>query len=242
VGLPIDEIHNKIYPLIELVELTKHVDKYPSQLSGGQKQRVAIARALANSPKILLCDEATSALDPRTTQSILDLIKSINREIEITVMLITHEMDVVKEICDRVAILHQGEIIEQGSVLEVFTNPRTQVAKDFIKASSRMEIPRSLRRLLSPKPVSGGATVLRISYRGDASSQPIIGYLISHYKLVVNIVQGNVEIIQDQTVGVMVVEISGDEDNLRKGIMFLDRNNLHIEILGYVHRDTKSIV
>ncbi len=236
IGATKTEIKSRVNELLALTELKRHQKQYPNQLSGGQKQRVAIARALATSPKVLLCDEATSALDPRSTQTILDLLKSINKELNITVMLITHEMDVVKEICQSVAVLHDGEIIEQGAVLDIFTNPQTQVAKDFIKTSTRMDIPKSLRRMLKPKPEDNDSRLIRISYRGSATSQPIIGYLISHFKLTINIIQANIETIQDETVGVLVVEVSGTEDNFQQGLIFLNRNQLNVEIIGYVHR------
>lgn len=238
IGASKQEIKHRVNQLLDLVELKRHAKHYPSQLSGGQKQRVAIARALATSPKVLLCDEATSALDPRSTQTILELLKSINQELNISIMLITHEMDVVKEICHNVAILHDGEIIEQGNVLDVFTAPQTQVAKDFIKTSSRMDIPKSLRRILKPKPEPGDSRLIRISYKGNATSQPIIGYLISHFKLTINIIQANIETIQDQTVGVLVVEVSGEEENFQQGLKFLHGNQLNVEIIGYVHRAT----
>lgn len=236
IGTSKAEIKHRVNELLALTELKRHQKQYANQLSGGQKQRVAIARALATSPKVLLCDEATSALDPRSTQTILELLKSINKELNITIVLITHEMDVVKEICQSVAVLHEGEIIEQGPVLDIFTNPQTQVAKDFIKTSTRMDIPKSLRRMLKPKPEENDSRLIRISYRGNATSQPIIGYLISHFKLTINIIQANIETIQDETVGVLVVEVSGTEDNFQQGLIFLNRNQLNVEIIGYVHR------
>lgn len=233
-GLSRGAIKEKVHPLLKLVDLSSHRHHYPSQLSGGQKQRVAIARALANSPKVLLCDEATSALDPRSTQTIFELLKSINREMGVTILLITHEMDVVKAICDKVAVIHKGELIEKGRVIDVFTEPKTKISRDFVKASSRMEIPRSLRRVLQPKSEGARATILRISYKGDSASQPIIGFLIQQYRLDVNIIQANIENIQNQTIGIMVVEIGGEPDSIRKGITFLERNQLHVEVLGYV--------
>ena len=233
-GYSAEEIRLKVSPILEMTEVARFVNQYPSQLSGGQKQRVAIARALANSPKILLCDEATSSLDPRSTQQIFELLKNINQELGITILLITHEMDVVKSICDRVAVLHEGEIIEQRQVLDLFTTPQTQVAKEFVKASSRLEIPRSLRRQLSSKPTDPCGTLLRISYHGETASQPIIGFLIQQYRVIINIIQANIETIQDQTVGIMVVEIRGEGSSVKKAITFLERNGLSVEILGYV--------
>ncbi len=232
-----DKIKQRVDELLSLTELGNHAKQYPSQLSGGQKQRVAIARALANSPKVLLCDEATSSLDPQSTLSILDLLRSINHELGITILLITHEMDVVKNLCHRVGVIHQGEIIEQRSVVELFTDPHTQVAKDLVKASSRMEIPRVIKDMLQASHEKDTGTLIRIAYHGESASQPIIGYLIQQYHININILQGNIETIQDEIVGVMIVEIRGDRANVEKSISFLERNGLHVEILGYVQRD-----
>ncbi|HET9843842.1 MAG TPA: ATP-binding cassette domain-containing protein, partial [Gammaproteobacteria bacterium] len=237
-GYSTNAIREKIEPLIELTELSKHVHKYPKQLSGGQKQRVAIARALAPSPKVLLSDEATSALDPTSTQAIFELLRSINQELGITILLITHEMDVVKAICDRVAIIHDGSIIEQGSVLELFANPKTQHAKEFIKASSRMEAPTSLKEKMRDTPSAKCGTILRISYHGESASQPIIGFLIQKYHITINIIQGNIEIIRGETMGIMIVEITGPKESVQKSIEFLEKNHLRVEILGYVDRNS----
>lgn len=237
VGQSAEQIKTRVNELLELTELQNHAKQYPRQLSGGQKQRVAIARALATSPKVLLCDEATSSLDPQSTLSILELLRSINHELGITILLITHEMDVVKTICHRVGILHQGEIVEERNVIELFTNPHTQVAKDLVKASARMEIPRVIKDLLQPTATGACGTILRIAYHGDSASQPIISYLIQQYRIIINMLQGNIETIQDQIVGVMIVEIKGDRVDVDKSILFLERNGLIVEILGYVQRD-----
>ncbi len=236
-GMSKDKIKARVDDLLSLTELGNHAKQYPSQLSGGQKQRVAIARALAYSPKVLLCDEATSSLDPQSTQSILELLRSINHELGITMLLITHEMDVVKSICHRVGVIHHGEIIEQRKVVELFTDPHTQVAKDMVKASSRMEIPRVIKDMLQASHDKDSGTLIRIAYHGESASQPIIGYLIQQYRININILQGNIETIQDEIVGVMIVEIKGDRANVEKSISFLERNGLHVEILGYVQRD-----
>lgn len=239
-GLSASSMRAKIEPLLELTGLTEHAHKYPSQLSGGQKQRVAIARALAPNPKVLLSDEATSALDPSSTASIFELLKSINHELGITILLITHEMDVVKSICDRVAVIDNGEIIEQGSVLDLFTQPKTAVSQGFVKSSSRMDLPKSLKERLHKKPIPKGGTIIRIAYHGESAQQPIIGFLIQKYHITINILQGNIENIHDETVGILVVEISGSSDNVKKSLDFLERNDLHVEILGYVDKHTRS--
>lgn len=237
-GTPHQKIHHRVNELLELTELNNFAKQYPSQLSGGQKQRVAIARALANSPSVLLSDEATSALDPQSTQSILELLRSINHELGITILLITHEMDVVKSICDRVAILHKGEIIEERKVIDLFTLPQTQVAIDLVKASSRIEIPRALKELLQENATSASGTIIRIAYHGESASHPIISYLIQQYGVVINILQGNIETIQEQIVGMMIVEIIANQEQVAQSIQFLEKNGLQIEILGYVQRNS----
>ncbi len=233
-GLSKSQIKARVDELLALTELENHVKQFPSQLSGGQKQRVAIARALANSPDLLLSDEATSALDPSSTHRILELLRTINHELGITILLITHEMDVVKTICHRVAVISQGEIVEQSPVIALFTNPKTAVAKMLVNAASRMEIPRVFKEKLQPSPGKSSGMIVRIAYVGDATSKPIIGYLIQAYGVTINILQGNIETIQDQIVGTMIVEMRGNEDSILKSMQFLEKNELHVEILGYV--------
>lgn len=230
-------IRARVNELLALVHLESHDKHYPSQLSGGQKQRVAIARALATSPKILLCDEATSALDPQSTQSILALLRSINQALGITIMLITHEMDVIKTLCDRVGILHAGELIEERPVIELFTDPKTDLAKDFVRTSARMHLPDFLKDILVPTPIPNGGTILRIAYHGGSASQPILSHLIKHYPITINILQGNIETIQNQIAGIMIVEIKGSPESVASSCDFLTQHGLHIEILGYVQRD-----
>lgn len=235
---PSAEIQKRVNELLEVTELTYNKKQYPSQLSGGQKQRVAIARALANSPKVLLSDEATSSLDPQSTLSILELLRSINREMGITILLITHEMDVIKALCDRVAVIAQGEIIEQSDVIELFTKPKTKVAIDLVKAASRVEIPPAVKAVLAMKSLENTGTILKIAYHGASASQPIISYLIQQYRIMINILQGYIETIQGQIVGVMIVEAEGSKENIELSIQFLKDNGLQVEILGYVQRNT----
>lgn len=237
-GMPKAKIEARVDELLELTELQDFQLQYPSQLSGGQKQRVAIARALATKPKVLLCDEATSSLDPRSTISILELLRNINHELGLTILLITHEMDVVKTICDRVAVIDKGEIVEERAVIDLFTNPHSDVAKDLVKASSRMEVPRAIKEMLKSSATKECGTIVRIAYQGESASEPIISYLISHYHIIINILQGYIETIQNQIVGVMIVEIMGDKKNIDESIQFLERNGLHVEILGYVQRSS----
>lgn len=227
-------IKKRIDELLNLVNLSNHREKYPDQLSGGQKQRVAIARALATGPKLLLSDEATSALDPTSTEEILALLKDINQKLGLTIILITHEMDVVKSICNNVAVMHEGKVVEQGPVIDIFTNPQNDISKSLVKKTAMLEIPPHIKSMLQKYVQPGASRIIRIAYHGERASQPMISYLIQQYRIVINILQGYIETVQDQPVGVMIVEARGDEDNLNKSIEFLVRNGLHVETLGYV--------
>ncbi len=237
-GLSKKEISSTVHPLLELTGLTEKANEYPYHLSGGQKQRVAIARALVNKPKILLCDEATSSLDPKTTHSILQLLRDINEKLNLTIVLITHEMEVIKSICTEVAVLHQGEIVEQGSVLALFADPKSDIAKEFVKAATRLEMPIALRRRMRPQPTSTTHPVLRISFMGQSAQEPFIAYVIQHYELTVNIIQAHLETIRDEAIGIMIVEVMGSADNIQNAIAFLESKGLHIEVLGHAPRST----
>lgn len=230
-------IHQRVAELLEIVGLSEHANKYPSQLSGGQKQRVAIARAIASNPVILLSDEATSALDPAATQDILNLLKRINKELNLTLFLITHEMDVAKSICNRIAVIDDGKIIEQGSVIDIFIKPQHQITQELIRKSTMLEVPGYIQNMLKPTSGKNASRIVRLAYHGEKASQPIISYLISQYQIVINILQGFIETIQDQPMGVMIIEIRGDEENVRKGIEFFERNGVIVETLGYVTFD-----
>ncbi len=235
IGTPKNAIRLKVAELLSLVNLSEHKDKYPSQLSGGQKQRVAIARALASEPKIILSDEATSALDPSSTEDILNLLKNINQKLGITIFLITHEMDVVKSICHNVAVMHDGRVVEQGSVVNLFTEPKHETTKQLVKKTAMLEVPHHIKSMLQKYAQPGASRILRLAYKGEKASQPIISYLIQQYRVIINILQGYIETIQNQPVGVMIVEIRGDEENLDNSIEFFERNGVHVEILGYVN-------
>lgn len=228
--------------LLSLVGVLNLADKYPTQLSGGQKQKVAIARALANRPRLLLCDEITSALDPESTQDILKLLRKINRELKITILMITHQMDVIKAICNQVAVIDAGKIVETSSALELFTAPKSLQAKKLIAASSRVEVPVNYQAGMAPHSLvtdtqlsetSGEHNmIIRIAYHGQTAHQPIIGYLMQQFNIIINILQGHMESVQDSTVGVLIVEARGTYDNIQKSIEFLERNGLHVEKLG----------
>lgn len=230
-NVPKKQIAGKVKQLLELVGLQDKEKSYPFQLSGGQKQRVAIARALANDPEILLCDEATSALDPQTTDSILDLLLDINRRYNITIVLITHEMHVIKKICDRVAVMENGHIVEQGSVVDLFYAPQSQITRKFIKSVVDTELPETLRTQLQNSRESG--TLLRVSFIGDLVKEPMLADLTARYSLRPSIVYGNITQIKETLFGTLVLHITGDFNAIDKGRRFLEEQGLRVEVIRY---------
>ena len=228
-------IESAIAPLLKLTGLSDKQHAYPAQLSGGQKQRVAIARALASQPKVLLCDEATSALDPHTTQTILQLLKDINQRLGITIVLITHQVDVIKSICDRVALLDQGSIVEVADIVSFFTDPKTHLAKKFVSLSLKHELPSLLQKRLSAQKKADSHAVLRIIFQGQAAGEPLIAHVMREMGIHLNILQANIECLKDTILGIMVVEVMGDQTPLPQGIQYLINKGLHVEIMGYVN-------
>ena len=209
--------------LLKLVGLEDRVKNYPAQLSGGQKQRVAIARALATNPKVLLCDEATSALDPKTTTQILDLLKQINQEMGVTVIVITHQMSVIEAICDSVAIIDHSHIAESGPVAEVFSNPKTEIGRRLILGDGNAD---------SVKPVDFGADTnrkIRIVFDGHSAHKPIISDLVLTCKVPVNILLANTKEVEGQAVGQMVVELPGEEEDAERILHYLKDNSIKFE-------------
>ena len=231
-GLSRQEIQAKVKSLLKLVDISEKENAYPSQLSGGQKQRVAIARALANDPHVLLCDEATSALDPQTTRQILHLLKEVNAKLGITVVLITHEMAVVKEICTHVAVMDHGSIVERGDVYTVFANPKMQITQNFIRSTSNLhkvdELIAENAKLTQLQP---GQLIVRLSYIERNVAEPVISYLSREYNVDINIIFANVEILQDSQLGGTVAIISGERDNITKAIEFFIEKNVGVEVL-----------
>ena len=229
-GLSREETRRKVLELLELVGLPDKAEAYPSQLSGGQKQRVAIARALASDPKVLLCDEATSALDPQTTQSILRLIKDINQKTGITVVVITHEMAVVKEICHRVAVMDKGCVVEEGSVFEVFSNPQQPVTRSFIATTSNLgkieELIAANDPIVAVKP---GEIVARLNYGQSNVSEATISEVSRRFNVDVSIIFSNTEILDGQPLGGLVALISGDK--VGEAIGYLSEKNVMVEVL-----------
>jgi len=233
---PKEKITSRVNELLDLVGLTHRAKAYPSQLSGGQKQRVAIARALGPAPKVLLCDEATSALDPQTTQSILALLKEINQKLGITILLITHEMGVVKSICDSVALLDQGSIIEQGEVGWFFAHAKAPLAREFIRSSLHLEIPAPYRERLHKTASDGQIPLLRLGFSGNTIDTPAISHASRQFGIDVNILSASIEQIGHSRFGFLLVELQGDESAQQATIAYLQQQQIDVEVLGYVHQ------
>jgi D-methionine transport system ATP-binding protein len=222
---PKHEIRSKVEQMLKLVGLEQHANKYPSQLSGGQKQRVGIARALASDPKVLLCDEATSALDPQTTESILALLLDINRHLNLTIVLITHEMHVIRSICDRVAVIDGGHIVEQGDVIDVFLRPQHKTTKDFVSEVTHSD---ELTDLLRSVPAG---SVLRISFRGEQTYEPILYELMKETGEPFSILQGSIAQMKSTPYGQLLIQLHGQKTSYHRALSFLQERGLEVEVL-----------
>jgi D-methionine transport system ATP-binding protein len=227
-------IEAKVSELLELVGLADKRDTYPANLSGGQKQRVAIARALASDPKVLLCDEATSALDPATTQSILELLREINRKLNITILLITHEMDVVKSICHEVAIIGGGELVEKGTVGDIFAHPKTELAHQFIRSTLDLTIPEDYQARLQETRVNSSYPLVRLEFTGATVDAPLMTQIARKFNIDVSILSSDLDYAGGVKFGMMVAELFGNEADDNAAIQFLRDNNVKVEVLGYV--------
>lgn len=233
---PQEHIQQKVNALLELIGLNDKRDVYPANLSGGQKQRVAIARALASDPKVLLCDEATSALDPATTQSILKLLKEINRTLGITILLITHEMDVVKRICDQVAVIDKGQLIEQGSVSEIFSNPKTSLAQEFIRSTFHISLPDEYMEKLSQTPKHPNAQpIIKFEFTGRSVDAPLLSQASKKFGVELSILSSQIDYAGGVKFGFVIAEVEGGEDAITQTKIYLMENNVRIEVLGYVN-------
>lgn len=232
--LPKSEIKERVLDLLKLVGLEEKQHDYPSSLSGGQKQRVAIARTLANHPHVLLCDEATSALDPATTSSILKLLKDINERLNITILLITHEMEVVKHICDEVAIMSGGTVVEQGTVKEVFSNPKSDLAREFLSSTLKIEIPKALKDKLVLFPYEGKRPLLKLVLNGESSTHAIFSDISHAFKVEADLVTAQIEDVGGAKFGTMLVVLLGSSSQLEEAILYLQAKNIKTEVLGYV--------
>lgn len=231
-GLSKQEIADKVHKLLELVDIAEKENAYPSQLSGGQKQRVAIARALANDPKVLLCDEATSALDPQTTKSILQLLKRLNQQLGITVVVITHEMAVVKEICDRVAVMEHGRVVEQGDVFSIFAAPKQPITQSFIRTTSNL---RKIEEMIAAdSPVvrlQPGELIVRLSYVQRNVAEPLISKVSQMFNITMNIIFADIEFVQDAPIGGTVAIIGGERQQITKAMEYMIEKNIGVEVI-----------
>ncbi|MFB5677207.1 methionine ABC transporter ATP-binding protein [Paenibacillus terreus] len=226
-GVKEPAIPGRVKELLELVGLADKADHYPSQLSGGQKQRVGIARALSNNPDVLLCDEATSALDPKTTESILKLLKEINQKLSLTIVLITHEMEVVKEICNRVAVMENGKIIEEGDTYSIFAAPQQPLTRDFIDKVLQYKLP---ERLLE----RSRGVIVNILFRESKAEEAIVSEVLKSCGVTGNILHGKIEYIQDKPMGFFIMELTGPDTEIRKAIEMLTDRTAGVEVLRNV--------
>ena len=222
----------KIRRLLDLVGLSDKSDAYPSQLSGGQKQRGAIARALANDPKVLLCDEATSALDPQTTRSILTLLKEVNRQLGLTLVIITHQMSVIKDVCDRVAVMEAGKVVEEGAVMDVFSHPQAPITKSFIETASNMGT--FFELLATPGSIPGleaDSAVWLLTYRGVTAGEALMTEIYRRYEVEANIVYGNIDFLKGETLGKLGVGMKGTPENIELARQYLIEKGVTVEVL-----------
>lgn len=230
-GIPEKKARQKVGELLELVGLSDKARVYPEQLSGGQKQRVGIARALANEPFLLLSDEATSALDPQTTRSILKLLKDINRQLGLTILLITHDMNVIKDACDRVAVIDNSRIVEVGDVLSIFSNPGTPTSRSFINTIINKEIPEEILHRSVADNGSTASRLIRVSFIGTSAGEPLMSTMLQKYNVKANILYGNIDRVKDTPFGNLTLELIGTLDLINQAMDFLRESGLEIEVL-----------
>ncbi|MBD8007167.1 methionine ABC transporter ATP-binding protein [Bacillus norwichensis] len=231
------EIEKRVHEVLRFVGLEDKAQNYPGQLSGGQKQRVGIARALVTNPSILLCDEATSALDPQTTRSILDLLKRVNEEYKITILIITHEMEVIKEICNRVAVMENGRIIESGSTFDIFAHPKTETTRNFVRTVVQDEVPESVYPFSKSNEQPG--RIFKMNFIGFSSGQPIISRTAKSYDVEINVLFGNISELQGIPIGHLIVELIGKDYEIERALQFITTQNIEVkEVLddGSQHR------
>lgn len=219
------DIKKRVDELLSYVELEDKKNSYPSQLSGGQKQRVAIAKAIANNPKVLLSDEGTSALDPKTTKSILNLLKKIRDEFGLTIIMITHQMEVVKQVCDRVAIMEDGKVIEENTVENLFKSPKTKTAKSFISSvNTSIE-----EDIISPGDFKG--KIIRLTFTGDSAKRPIVSRVVKTFDIDVNILSGSIDNLQTTSVGYLMLELIGEDLEVENALKFLKDEDVNVEVI-----------
>lgn len=226
-----EEKIKKAQKLLDLVGIGDKANSFPRELSGGQKQRCAIARALASDPEILLCDEATSALDPKTTKQILKLLGEIKEKINLTIVIITHQMEVVKDLCNKVAVMQDGKVIEKGTTLEIFSNPKHKLTKEFVETSTNVnqtleEVKNNLKVLKKDE------FLVKLSYVGEATTEPVINEIYEKFKVKTNVLAGNIEFITNVPVGNLIVTFKAQRENIDKAIEYLIAGGTNVKLLG----------
>lgn len=224
-GVPKKDRLERAQELVRLVGLDGREGAYPSELSGGQKQRVGIARALANDPDVLLCDEATSALDPKTTDDVLELLLDINRRLDLTIVIITHEMEVIRKICDRVAVMQGGRVVETGKTTDIFQNPKEKITREFIQQDEDEDIDQLLSDFREYFPEG---CILRVTYPGNQSRAPIISRVSREFNVDINIIRGSIYTTQNSPVGTLYVQVFGDESDVDRAIDELQALNTEV--------------
>lgn len=220
---PKEKRKERIEELLKLVNLSDKRDSYPSNLSGGQKQRVGIARALANNPEILLCDEATSALDLENTDEIINLLKDIKEKTDITIVFITHEMDVAKRLFDRVAVMSSGKIVEINDVYSIFSNPQHEVTKSLVERNSNMELPKEVFNLIKE------GEIIKVNYKGDESLNPVISEAVKSFKVHISVIHGKIDYIGGKPLGSLIINIIGEKEEIAKAKEFIKENSFQTE-------------
>jgi len=227
-----DEISKKVNELLKIVGLENKANDYPKSLSGGQKQRVAIARALANDPYLLLCDEATSALDPATTQSILQLLRDINQRLGITILLITHEMEVIKAVCNHVAVIDKGKLLAKGTLSEIISDRENPVIRQFIN-SDIMTIPQELNKKLQKEPQDGLFPLVEIELNENISVEKLLSTLYDQYKIPYRLLKADVEYLGDSNFGKLLLQLQGETEDNQKAIYYFNQNKIQNTVKGY---------
>lgn len=225
-GMGQKEISSRVTEMLDLTELTDKAENYPSALSGGQRQRVAIARALANNPKVLLSDESTSALDPKTTDSILSLLADINRRLNLTIVLVTHEMDVIRKVCHKVAVIEDGHVVEQGPVKDVFLHPTSRTAREFMKRMPRHNVLED-----GDLPRVKGFPVVKVTFDGDSAGLPLISQTIRTTGADINILSGNIDSLYSSHVGHLTVQLCGDKEKTDAALEFIRSRGVKAEVV-----------
>lgn len=234
-GMSANTIAATVPPLLHLTKLAHKANDYPSQFDNLQKQKLAIARALATKPKILLCEEATAALDLKSKHTLLQLLRTLNKKLNLTIVCVSHEWEVIKSICNRAAVLQNGKIVEQGTILDLYTHPQSGMTKEFIQAAARTDLPNTLKKRLQPlKQDKHSLPIIRFAFRDATAHEACLTTVMQQFKIRLNIIQAHLETIQNNKIGILIAEMQGDIEEVQKAMCYLDQQNLPVEILGYV--------